>query len=462
MRTKRTKLNIYILIAAYLGIIAIFIASILFMPKWVNRFENQYIEKLEYKIYETIRVTPMEELEPALQKLYAEDAIELAVYQDNKAIIRTIPGDGSGTLQGAVNTKAIVAETKGTIERADGKKLGVWYVIYRPLLQGYMSNLTIYQIGFLMLSFLILLTVILSLQFITIKPLTQLKKSIQKLENYDLENIQQNSDDVMNESVGRFAVNLKQNIQAVSRTHSALEQALQLERERLSNLMTISRGLIHDLKTPVHQTLMENDLVLKKVVDTNPQTKIITEYNIERMEKIILRINDILNLMDTDVKGMMEVKNEFDVIDVFKNIRTVFENDLQNHALYLVAEIPEKLPVRMSKVAIHLIIHNLLSNAVKYGLPDSEIELGIYEESGQLIIECRNMTLEKNIERIQKSEDLFYSVKNESDTGDAEYVYSTGNGLYLIKELTNILHGAYELQIEENEIIIHAVLPIQY
>ncbi len=431
------------------------------MPKWVNRFENQYIEKLEYKIYETIRVTPMEELEPALQKLYAEDAIELAVYQDNKAIIRTIPGEGSGTLQGAVNTKAIVAETKGTIERADGKKLGVWYVIYRPLLQGYMSNLTIYQIGFLVLSFLILLSVILSLQFITIKPLTQLKKSIQKLENYDLENIQQDSDDVMNESVGRFAVNLKQNIQAVSRTHSELEQALQLERERLSNLMTISRGLIHDLKTPVHQTLVENDLVLKKVVDTNPQTKIITEYNIERMEKIILRINDILNLMDTDVKGMMEVKNEFDVIDVFKDIRAVFENDLQHHELYLVAEIPEKLPVRMSKVAIHLIIHNLLSNAVKYGLPDSEIELGIYEENGQLIIECRNMTLEKNIERIRKSEDLFYSVKNESDTGDAEYVYSTGNGLYLIKELTNILHGAYELQIAENEIIIHAVIPMQ-
>jgi len=458
IRPQKTKLSTYILIAGYLGIVGIFVASVISLPKWINRFEKQYIEKTEYIIYEAICTTPMPELSTKLHELYTEHSFELALQDDTGIIFRTLPGSDYQGLRGTINSRAIVAEVQGIIERDDDKKLDAWYVIYRPTLQEYMSNMTIYQIVFLFISFLIILIILFILQNITIKPLNNLRKSIEKLNSYEFDQIHVETDDLLNIGVQKFAHDLKKNIQVVSQNHSELEQALQLERERLTNLMMISRGLVHDLKTPVHQTLIENDLLYAHSKEMSSETSFVVEYNIKRMESILSQINEILSLMESDVKSMMEVKNEFNIAKMFKEIRGIFETELLRKQQFIEAELPDSLVVKINKVAIYLIIHNLLSNAVHYAKNDSDITFIIDENDSGLVIVCSNNTALQNIKRIQRSEDLFYEIKMQNEE-TADYTYSSGNGLYLIKELSRMLGGTYELMIVEDLVTITTQIP---
>lgn len=451
---KNIKTTSYILLSAYLGIVVLFVLSVMMLPKWLNNFQEDYITKIEHKIQFEISQTPRINLAKNLEEIYEQEAIEIVVFDGEQKIIETVPTNNPRNLRGIINTKAIVNETLATFEAADEGPVDVWYIIYRPNLQSYLNNIALYQILILGTSFILLLITLSFLQWRTIRPLNALKKKIGQLSSYDFASITANEEDVINSEVSKFAAGLAGNIQAVTRKHSELEVALQLERERLANMIVISRGLLHDLKTPVSQTLIENDLILTRNEDLSKQTYMVAEYNIRRMDKLLLRINEILNLMDTDVKTMMESKKDFDLIKLFKTVRNIFEVDLKNRDLFLDSSYPEVIHITSNKVAWYLIIHNLLSNAIKYAKRSEDVIVDIIDNGDQITIIVENKTLSDNIERVKQSEQLFYATKKEDG-----YVYSTGNGLYLLKELTRMLMGEYKLEINGDTVRMELHIP---
>jgi len=447
---REKRQNLLILLAAYLGVIAVFLLCIFSTPYIIKRYEKRYINEAEVALYKIITESPEQDLEQSIQQFKEQYPLEIAIYNEKSLVFQTLPVKSLQALYGSIDRNAIILEVHGEIDTAYQTTYKCWYAFYHPTLSKYIQNFIFMEMFLLVISFLILLTVIYLLQKRTIKPLEHVKQSIQSLSKYDFEKISHQATDTINEQVQHFAVSLKNNIQAVSRQHSNLEQALQLERERLSNLITISRGLVHDLKTPVHQVMIENELAIKAESGKNKALQKLAGQNMMRTENLMLQINNILEMLDTDVREMMEVVDDFDIIETYKEIRESFLYTLEQKQIIIDSQIPEILNIHLNKVAVYLILHNILSNAIKYALDDSDIELVIDQEEKYLFIECTNQTSPQNISRIENSEHLFFAERDEVE--DA-YIYSTGNGLYLIKELTNILGGKYELRIEKEGII---------
>lgn len=452
---RRLPYNIYVFLAAYIALIALLIVSVFSMQKWLQQTEIKYTASVQQAIAEIFTSTNEKDL-PEAFITFREDEypIEIIIQtQNGKSVYQSIPYVTLNEARGLIPTKAAVLETRGEIEGKD-KTYVVWYTIYRPTMEEYLKNLFTLQMTLTIIAFMLLIAITYYLYRRLIKPLTAVKQTLTKLEHYDLDTIDLTPEDEITEGMQRFAISLKDNITTVSRNHTKLEYALQLERERLQNMITVSRGIIHDLKSPLYQTMLENESLLR-TRELGKETEAVIHYNVERLDTMMQQITEVLNLMSTNVQEMMDVKDDFDFAQMVKEIRHSFIPLLEEKELWLTTDMPETMPVHVNKVASRLIVHNMLTNAIQYAIPDSEINFIMYEEAGELHVICENESTARNIERINNSDSLFQATEQ-----DAEHVYSTGNGLYLIRELTTISNGVYEIEVNEGMVLIHVTLPL--
>ena len=455
---KKPRRITYVLLASYITLLSVLVMTVLMLPTWFQKVELSYITETESRIHQVVKETEEQKLMQAIKDLREQYPMEIAIYKNDKTIYNTLPGVKFKDLREILQSQAIVYEAQGTV---DGKtqKYDVWYSIYRPSIQIYFNNVITIQFVIIIIASALIITISVMLHRILLKPLTQVKDSLAKLEAYDLDNIKLDADDVITESMQRFAGSLNNKIRAVSRNHTELEHNLQLERERLQNMITVSRGIIHDLKSPLHQTLLENDYFMRTLTTPDEKVTEITEYNIHQMDDTLKQINEVLNFLDTNVQEMTEVKDNFDIIKMFKTTRKSFYRFIEEKQLYLDASMPEVLFVTVNKVTARLILHNLFSNAIQYATNQTDINFAIYIEDNNLIITCENSATPKNLERIRQSESLFTAIPD-TDTDDETYVYSTGNGLYLIKELALLVKGTYTINIEEPLVTITVTMPL--
>jgi len=462
MWKNKKRLSTYALFAAYIALVAMLVFTFYMMPQWIERAELKHVEKMQVQIHEIVEQNDEKIVISKLRDFRKQEAFEIALYrnEDNELIYSTLIGVEFTNLHTILAPTATLFETQGLINGKSEPYI-VWYTIYRPTLETYLNNFIGIQTIFIFLCFVVLLTITAILQRSMINPLTQVRIAVAKLERYEFDKIGDEATDVINESVQRFAGKLQNNIRAVSRNHTELEYALQLERERLQNMITVSIGIVHDLKTPLHQTLIENDYLLKQNKGLTPDAVEVAEFNIRRMETTIEQINEVLNLMNSDVQAMTKNIDTFDIIAMFKEIRESFQTHMNERYLSLEADTPEVLNITINKVIARLIMHNILSNAVKYARPDTEITFIIEVSNQHLQLYCINEATNKNINRIHKSEELFIAVENETAPNDAEYIYSTGNGVYLIRELATLVGGQCQLITEKGAITIDVLLPLQ-
>lgn len=454
MKIKNKKYNFYILFAAYIAIFVVFLVMLFQIPRWFEKAEMKYVTHVQEKIHQVIKENDEKYIKEKLIELRKEQAFEIALYDGQSSLYQSISGVKFTDLRSILAQNAVVYETQGTI-LGKNKEYSIWYSIYHPTLQVYINNLFTLQTIFIFIGFIILLAITIFLRNTMRKPLEEIQDAIQKLETYQLEDFSVESDDVISQRFERFAHNLYDKIRVVSREHTELEYALQAERERLQNTISVSRGIIHDLKSPLHQTLIENDYLLKQNKDLGSNAVAVAKYNIHRMEATIEQINDVLNVMSSDVQALTQEYSTFDIVDMYKEIRQSFLTLMEEREISLYSDVPETLEIAMNKVVARLIIHNMISNAVKYAKNDTEVDFMIDKQQDILHFECSNEATMKNIERIQRSEELFFASRDEdAEKGDNDYIYSTGNGVYLIKELVRIVGGNFQIITNEEEITI--------
>jgi len=448
MKRQLGKQSVYILFAFYFFIVAIFLAALFWLPSWFENLEKNYAGTVQKEVNTILENTEQASLAQELDGLRKTYPMELAIYKDKAKVYQSIPKLTLVELRNVLQEEGVLLEASGDVHTKKGSYF-VWYSIYHPSIMTYLKNVTTYQLIAILLSFTVLMVALFLVFKSTIMPLQKLKTRLSNLESYELDSFKQEEMqemDALNKSVTRFATNLQDKFQSISRNYTDLEYALQLEKERLSNLVTVSRGVIHDLKSPVHQTLIENDLFLQQEPE-NQLARQISNYNIERMEKIMQQINDVLNLLNTDIKEMIEVQNEFDIVSLLKEIRNSLNTYRMQKDLFLDIIAPETLFVTLNKASLHLIIHNLLSNAVKYAQSDTEITFKIEETKEAIIISCANVATIDNINMMKKTEGIFF-------IEDEEHEFSSGTGMFLIRELTQVIGGTYQLVQDETTVTV--------
>lgn len=94
---------------------------------------------------------------------------------------------------------------------------------------------------------------------------------------------------------------------------------------------------------------------------------------------------------------------------------------------------------------------------VQYALNGSELGFVLSIEHHKIIIQTTNMSSESDVERMQNSEQLFNVIVEDVSK---DHIYSSGNGLFLIKDLVKVMNGNYDCEVKDQLITISITLPM--
>ena len=448
---KQRNLLIFILLFAYIGMLIVFAMSIFGLPGEYTALEKKYVEDLQSAMVQIFHDAASEqELSSKLTQLVEEFPMEIIVTKDNKRLFATT-SQTVEQLYGEAN-KTVTLMQKQNIYEVKNTKYNVFFSVYHVQTSNYLTHLAYYQIVLIGISIFIILTLTAFMIFILYQSLTKVKDNLKKAENYEFEAvINQTTNDGINERLRLFVANLDQNVKILSRDFTELEQALQIEHERLENTINVSSAFVHDLKSPLHQLLLTNESMLKKEQEATE----IVAVNIVEIEKIIRTINEILTLMDENIFDMNKEKEVVDFVGLLDSAYKMFLPIVQKQKVYFDLEIPDQLYTYISIPTAKLLIHNIIANATQYVTPHTEIICGIKELADEFIFYCTNETAENNITRLQESEHIFLKKKVE----DEQHQFSSGKGLFLIKELASALEGEYQLKFDANIVMVEIRLP---
>ncbi|MFV0392855.1 MAG: sensor histidine kinase [Coprobacillaceae bacterium] len=419
-----------------------------------NQTEQKYVEEIEEKL--AIALRSDDTISDELQTLVDTYPIEVMARDEKGLVYSSVALSTDQSFQEVLNTNAITVESTGLVE-LENTELFVWYAIYHMPATNYFSQFLRQQNILIFIAFLVLLLLIIALQYYLLGPLYRVKDSIEKLENYEFEGIEEGKDE-LDKKVSAFSNKLNTTIHAVSRKNTDLELSLQREKERLHNTIQFSRALVHDLKSPTHQTLLENEYMIEKLQNPQKETIDISVYNINRMDRLLKNINEILKVMGEDVYQLKLEKETFNLVTLVQETIKMFKTSLWNKNLSFVLDTEEEIVIYENKIAMRLLIHNIISNMVQYSKDNSELELKLYKSVSHIIISSKNNSGLENIDRMKRSEQLFNVVVEEKSK---EHVYSSGNGLFLIKDLTSVLDGEYYYTTSEESVILELRIPMK-
>lgn len=203
----------------------------------------------------------------------------------------------------------------------------------------------------------------------------------------------------------------------------------------------------HDLKNPL-TAIMGITGLIKTDIYTLSNPKLleyvsVIDQSCELMQKIIDNLLDV-NKIES---GIMKVEAckfhpEQLFINLIKSHQTrAYHKNIDIHSI--IKEAP--LEVTSDEALIHQILDNLLSNAIKYSPPNSAIYVELYSDSNHIIFSIKDegpgFTQDDRKLMFKKFQKL-----SARPTGDET---STGLGLSIVKELTQLLRG--EIIYQENE-----------
>lgn len=435
----KTKLKTLSIITAtvYLLIIVVFVVNMLRFDDKQITAEYNFVYKMESSIKEALIQDNYDDIKSQLSKLTDEHSLEIAVDDGEKVIYSTVPHKVGMNHFDTVNKNAVLAESQTSLETPYGVR-NVWYLMYTlsdtEVFGSYFANQAILMV----IAFVVLSGAIAYLGFYVIKPMIKIRESIEQASNFNFETITPDTDAV-NTEFYQFTGKLENKLGLVSRQYTELEKQLQINKEHLKNTLVVSRSFIHDLKTPLHQVILENDFYLANLPYQSEELIELTAINNSVIEKLIKNINEVLLIMKNDVYQELKDKETIDLEELMYEVIKMFNTHIKNKKLSINLEFDNDVHVYSNKTTIRLLLHNLISNMIQYSKENSEASITVFETSESIEISFKNDSSEENIKRMKMSESIFNSIPSNDNQ------FSGGNGLFLIKDLTHILGGEYSL-----------------
>jgi hypothetical protein len=253
----------------------------------------------------------------------------------------------------------------------------------------------------------------------------------------------------------------------LSEKANALEQTSKYKSEFLANMS-------HELRTPLNSIL-----VLSQLLNNKKENEPLTSKQIEFAGTIHSAGTDLLRLID-DILDMSKVEagrlvinpEEVKLHDIAENAERVFRQIAIRKGLDYNIEIDSNSPefIITDPLRIQQIMNNLLSNAFKF-TEQGGVSLTITTPSSQELINSDVENKSVLVFRIkdtgigvpaQKQQEIFEAFKQSDGTISRKYG-GTGLGLYITKELTQLLGGTIVIESQEGEGSCFSLyLPIEY
>lgn len=241
----------------------------------------------------------------------------------------------------------------------------------------------------------------------------------------------------MQDRLRKANADLDRKVDELGRLNMELYQSNQLKSDFLATMS-------HELRTPLNSILGFSEVLLSSGGLNERQVKWVTNIKTSG-ERLLLLINDILDLAKMEA-GKMQVRiEEFSIRDVCESLLGMFRPLAQKKNLALDASIDPGIPIlRQDASKIQQILWNLLSNAIKFTPEGGRVELRAETDGVHLIL----AVLDTGVGIAEEDQEIIFEKFRQAGTVQAltREQGGTGLGLSIVRELAKLLGGDVALK----------------
>ncbi|MCS6977034.1 MAG: ATP-binding protein [Gemmatales bacterium] len=241
----------------------------------------------------------------------------------------------------------------------------------------------------------------------------------------------------MQDRLRKANADLDRKVDELGRLNMELYQSNQLKSDFLATMS-------HELRTPLNSILGFSEVLLSSGGLNEKQIKWVTNIKTSG-ERLLLLINDILDLAKMEA-GKMQVRiEEFSIRDVCESLLGMFRPLAQKKNLALEASIDPGIPIlRQDASKIQQILWNLLSNAVKFTPEGGRVELRAETDGVHLILSV----IDTGVGIAEEDQEIIFEKFRQAGTVQAltREQGGTGLGLSIVRELAKLLGGDVALK----------------
>ena len=204
-------------------------------------------------------------------------------------------------------------------------------------------------------------------------------------------------------------------------------------------------NISHELKTPLTLIRLYGETLQRKENLTNAEKKECYEIITKESERLSHLINNVLDFSRIDM-GRKEFNLKMGYLqDVIRDTLESYRYHLEKKGFAIHKDIAEDLPeMSFDGEAIASVLVNLLSNAMKFSPTEKEVEVKLFRDNGNVVLQVADKGTGISQKEIPKIFERFYQSENKV----ASEARGSGLGLTLVKHIIEAHRGTIEVESE--------------
>jgi PAS domain S-box-containing protein len=227
----------------------------------------------------------------------------------------------------------------------------------------------------------------------------------------------------------------------------ARDQALEASALKSTFVSNIS----HELRTPLAGILGMLELLLS--TDLTEEQRPLAKTIEECATKLLAMVNDVLDLSKIEAGKMNAEVEPFNLIYLVQQCSRLMASAARDKQLIFTTTIDDRIPnfVRGDQKRVRQTLLNITGNAIKFTeFGAVNVEVTLEEEAGQAIV-VRFSVGDTGIGIAEEKQRLLFQSFSQVDSSSTRKYPGTGLGLYISKQLVDLMGGTMNLQSKKGQ-----------
>ena len=222
-----------------------------------------------------------------------------------------------------------------------------------------------------------------------------------------------------------------------------VKRALKKELEAAKKQRNFLLSVTHELNSPIAGVQLNLETILNRKLDTETRNQLLKNalQQNSRLKNLVENILTSTRLEENVLQLNLQPNN---ISELLQNITGDFKS--ASEAIDI-SNVQPEICALIDPLAFESVIKNILENAIKYNQKNSPIIITTKTEKGAVFIDIKDQGLGITNEEQQKVFARFFRIQNE----ETRTTKGTGLGLYIVKQLTELMGGEVFLSSKINE-----------